>query len=105
HLIGRAASVPVGRPRLHRRGPNARSVTGRERALTAAKIVDETANISRFGSEACFARYAAVAPIPASSRAHSASPTRPGGNPPFDAARHRIAVTHIRLTEGLGQAY
>jgi transposase len=36
-------------------------------ALTAAKIVGETANPARFRSEACYAMHAGVAPVPASS--------------------------------------
>ena len=32
--------------------------------LTAAKLVGETADITRFKSEAAYARYAGVAPVP-----------------------------------------
>ena len=73
-------------------------------ALTAAKLIGETANPARFRSEACFAMHAGVAPIPASSgRTHRHRLAR-GGNRQLNAALHRIAVTQIRL-DGLGQAY
>lgn len=72
--------------------------------LTAAKIVGETANPSRFRSEACFAMHAGVAPIPASSgRTNRHRPAR-GGNRQLNCALHRIAVTQVRL-DGLGRAY
>ena len=49
--------------------------------LTTAKIVGETANVTRFRSEACFAMHAGVAPIPASSGPHPAPPPRPRRQP------------------------
>lgn len=74
-------------------------------ALTAAKIVGETANVARFRSEACFAMHAGVAPVPASSgRTHRHRLAR-GGNRQLNAALHRIAITQIRLPDSLGQAY
>ena len=72
--------------------------------LTAAKLVGETANPSRFRSEACFAMHAGVAPIPASSGKTNRHRLARGGNRQLNAALHRIAVTQIRLN-GLGQAY
>ena len=73
--------------------------------LTAAKIVGETAGVSRFTSEAAFARHAGIAPIPvwSGSTAGRVRLTR-SGNRQLNAAIHRIAVTQIRL-DGLGQAY
>ena len=73
-------------------------------ALTAAKIVGETANASRFRSEACFAMHAGAAPIPASSGRTNRHRLARGGNRQLNAALHRIAVTQIRLG-GLGHAY
>jgi transposase len=73
-------------------------------ALTAAKILGETANPTRFRSEACFAMHAGVAPIPASSGRTNRHRLARGGNRQLNAALHRIAVTQIRLG-GLGQAY
>ena len=73
-------------------------------ALTAAKIIAETANPGRFRSEACFAMHAGVAPIPASSgRTHRHRLAR-GGNRQLNAALHRIAVTQLRLN-GPGKIY
>jgi transposase len=72
--------------------------------LTAAKIVGETANPSRFRSEACFAMHAGVAPIPASSGRTDRHRLARGGNRQLNAALHRIAVTQIRL-DGPGRDY
>jgi transposase len=74
-------------------------------ALTAAKIVGETANVDRFRSEACFAMHAGVAPIPASSGRTNRHRLARGGNRQLNAALHRIAVTQIRLPSSLGQTY
>jgi transposase len=73
-------------------------------ALTAAKIVGETANVTRFRSEACFAMHAGAAPIPASSGRTNRHRLARGGNRQLNAALHRIAVTQIRLN-GLGRTY
>lgn len=72
--------------------------------LTAAKLLGETANPSRFRSEACFAMHAGVAPIPASSGKTSRHRLARGGNRQLNAALHRVAVTQIRL-DGLGRSY
>jgi transposase len=72
--------------------------------LTAAKLLGETANPTRFRSEACFAMHAGVAPIPASSGKTSRHRLARGGNRQLNAALHRIAVTQIRLN-GLGRSY
>ena len=73
--------------------------------LTAAKLVGETAGVTRFKSEAAFARHAGVAPIPvwSGNTAGRVRMTR-SGNRQLNAALHRIAVTQIRL-DGLGQTY
>ena len=59
-------------------------------SLTAAKIVGETANVTRFRSEACFAMHAGVAPIPAPPAAPTATgwPAAATGNstPPCTAS-------------------
>lgn len=72
--------------------------------LTAAKIVGETANPTRFRSEACFAMHAGVAPIPASSGRTNRHRLARGGNRQLNAALHRIAVTQTRL-DGPGRDY
>lgn len=73
--------------------------------LTAAKIVGEAAGVARFKSEAAFARYAGIAPIPvwSGNTAGRVRLTR-SGNRQLNAAMHRIAVTQIRI-DGLGKAY
>lgn len=74
-------------------------------ALTAAKIAGETANVSRFRSEACFAMNAGVAPLPVwSGNTRGRVRMSRTGNRQLNAALHRIAVTQIRVP-GLGQAY
>lgn len=73
-------------------------------ALTAAKIVAETANPARFRNEACFAMHAGVAPVPASSGRTNRHRLARGGNRQLNAALHRIAVTQIRL-DGPGKGY
>jgi transposase len=74
-------------------------------ALTAAKLVGESAGISRCKSEAAFARHAGIAPIPVWS-GHTAGRVRltRSGNRQLNAAIHRIAVTQIRM-DGLGKTY
>ena len=72
--------------------------------LTAAKIAGETANPSRFRSEACFAMHAGVAPIPASSGRTNRHRLARGGNRQLNAALHRIALTQTRL-DGPGRTY
>jgi transposase len=73
--------------------------------LTAAKIVGETANVTRFRSEACYAMHAGTAPIPASSGRTIRHRLARGGNRQLNAALHRIAVTQIRIPGSLGHAY
>lgn len=68
-------------------------------ALTAAKIVAETANVSRFATEARFAMHAGVAPLQASSGASHRHRLNRRGNRQLNAALHRIAVTQVRIHE------
>jgi transposase len=65
-------------------------------ALTAAKILAETAGVERFRGEAQFARHAGVAPIPASSGRHQRHRLDRGGNRQLNCALHRIAVVQGR---------
>jgi len=73
--------------------------------LTAAKLIGETAGVTRFKSEAAFARHSGVAPIPvwSGNTAGRVRMTR-SGNRQLNAALHRIAITQIRL-DGLGRTY
>jgi len=75
-------------------------------ALTAAKLVGEAAGISRFATEAKFARHAGIAPIPVwSGKTQGRVRLTRSGNRQLNAALHRIAVTQIRLTDSLGKNY
>jgi transposase len=75
-------------------------------ALTAAKLIGETAGIARFKSEAAFACHSGTAPIPVWS-GNTAGRVRlsRSGNRQLNAALHRIALTQIRLTDSPGHAY
>jgi transposase len=73
--------------------------------LTAAKIMGEVANATRFKSEAAFARHIGVAPVPdwSGSTAGHTRMTR-SGNRQLNAAVHRIALTQMRRG-GVGRDY
>ena len=66
-------------------------------ALTAAKLLAETAGVARFASDAKLARLAGVAPIPASSGKRNRHRLDRGGNRQLNCAVHRIAVTQSRI--------
>lgn len=73
--------------------------------LTAAKLVGESAGITRFKSEAAFARHAGIAPIPVwSGNTKGRVRLTRSGNRQLNTAIHRIAVTQIRM-DGLGKTY
>ncbi|MGJ6127270.1 IS110 family transposase [Mycolicibacterium sp. Y3] len=73
--------------------------------LTAAKLIAEAANMDRFRSEAAFARYTGVAPLPLSSGSTTGRVRLSrSGNRACNAAIHRIAIVQIRLN-GPGRAY
>lgn len=73
--------------------------------LTAAKIVAEVAGIDRFRSEAAFAAYIGLAPIPQTSGTATVRlrSTR-RGNRHLNAAIHRIALTQT-MHDGPGKTY
>ncbi|HZD79856.1 MAG TPA: IS110 family transposase [Actinomycetota bacterium] len=66
-------------------------------ALTAAKIVAETAQVARFPTEGHYARYAGTAPLPVASGASHRHRFNRRGNRQLNAAIHRIAVTQLRI--------
>jgi transposase len=68
-------------------------------ALTAAKILAETAGIQRFSTDAKLARLAGVAPIPASSGKNNRHRLDRGGNRQLNCALHRIAVVQGQTHE------
>lgn len=63
-------------------------------ALTAAKLVGETAGVARFRSRAAFAHHNGTAPIPVWSASVRHRLNR-GGNRQLNAALHRIAITQL----------
>jgi transposase len=74
-------------------------------ALTAAKIMGETALVTRFTGEAAFVQHAGLAPVPHWSGRTAGRMRRPKyGNRQLNSAIHRIAVTQLRL-HGPGRDY
>ena len=65
--------------------------------LTAARIVGEVGDISRFASDAKLARLAGIAPIPVSSGMRDRHRLDRGGNRKLNCAFHRLAVNQGRL--------
>jgi transposase len=65
-------------------------------ALTAAKIVGETAGVGRFRSRHAYARHNGSAPIPVWSGNPSRHRLNRGGNRQLNAALHRIVITQLR---------
>ena len=64
--------------------------------LSAARIIGETGDITRFASDAKLARLAGVAPIPVSSGMRDRHRLDRNGNRRLNCALHRIAVTQGR---------
>lgn len=73
-------------------------------ALTAAKILGETAGASRFATKAKFARWNGTAPVPVWSGNYVRFRLHRGGNRQVNAALHRIAITQAGRPT-LGRAY
>lgn len=73
-------------------------------ALTAAKLLAETADIRRFHSAAAFAMHNGTAPIPVWSSNTPRHRLNRGGNRQLNCALHRIAVTQLRW-DGPGRRY
>jgi transposase len=74
-------------------------------ALSAAKILGETAGIDRFANEAKYAMHAGVAPIPVwSGRTEGRVRMCKAGNRQLNTALHRIAVTQLQRP-GEGRTY
>jgi transposase len=72
--------------------------------LTAAKIVGETAGMTRFRSKEAFARHNGSAPVPVWSGNVTRFRLSRGGNRQLNLALHRIAITQMRIDER-GRAY
>jgi transposase len=65
--------------------------------LTAARIVGDVGDISRFATDAKLARLAGIAPIPASSGMRDRHRLDRGGDRKLNCAFHRLAVNQGRL--------
>ena len=72
--------------------------------LTAAKLVGETADVTRFRSAAAFARHDGTAPLPVWSGNVTRHRLSRGGNRQLNVALHRIAITQLQRP-GRGQDY
>jgi transposase len=68
-------------------------------ALTAAKLLAETAQVGRFPTEGHFARYAGTAPLPVASGANHRHRFNRHGNRQLNVAIHRITITQLRIHE------
>jgi transposase len=65
--------------------------------LSAAKLVGETAGVTRFADRGAFARHNGTAPVPVWSGNTTRHRLNRGGNRQLNAALHRIAITQMRL--------
>jgi transposase len=88
---------------VHELGPALLGIPGCG-ALTAAKIIGETAGAGRFRSKAAYARWNGTAPIPVWSGNPNRFRLNRGGNRQVNAALHRIAITQAGRPT-LGRAY
>ncbi|WP_454561885.1 IS110 family transposase [Mycobacterium haemophilum] len=96
-IVGLSAEIDALKRRIAVRvraeAPSLLKITGCAE-LTAAKLVGETAGVFRFRSEAAFASYAGVAPIPRwSGRTKVRVRAIRSGNRQLNAAVYRIALT------------
>ena len=65
-------------------------------ALTATKIIGETAGVQRFHSKHAYARHNGTAPLPVWSSNRTRHRLSRTGNRQLNAALHRIALTQAR---------
>jgi len=72
--------------------------------LTAAKLLGETADITRFRSKEAFARFTGTAPVPVWSGNVARFRLSRTGNRQLNVALHRIAITQMRIDQR-GRAY
>jgi len=81
---------------MHQLAPSLLSLPGCA-GLSAAKLVAETADVSRFRSSAAYAMHNGTAPIPVWSGNQERHRLNRGGNRQLNVALHRIAITQMRL--------
>lgn len=87
------------RPQVEKLAPNLTALLGAG-VLTAAKILGEVGDITRFRGPATFARHNGTAPIPVWSANEGRQRLNRGGNRQLNVALHRIAITQARLHQG-----
>jgi transposase len=110
-LLGRVREVTMRINELERQiralvtelAPNLLELDGCA-ALGAAKLIGETAGITRFRTAAQYAMHNGSAPIPVWSGTHERHRLNRGGNRQLNAALHRIAITQMRVG-GRGESY
>ena len=110
-LLGRVREVTLRINELERQiralitelAPNLLELDGCA-ALGAAKLIGETAGITRFRTAAQYAMHNGSAPIPVWSGTHERHRLNRGGNRQLNAALHRIAITQMRVG-GRGEFY
>jgi transposase len=74
-------------------------------AITALCLIGRTGPASRFPTTDAFATYAGVAPIEVASGERTRHRLSRRGDRQLNSAIHLIAVTQVRMTNGLGRGY
>ncbi|MBB5776758.1 transposase [Nonomuraea jabiensis] len=87
------------KPLVQTRLPRLMTIVG-VNVVTAAKLLGEVGDITRFRSSAAFARHNGTAPIPVWSGNDDRHRLNPGGNRQLNTTLHRIAITQARCHEG-----
>jgi transposase len=106
-IVGHARQLTIRETELEREitvlvrqlAPNLLELIG-VGALTAAKIVAETADVTRFKSKDAYARHNGTAPLPVWSGNRERHRLSRTGNRQLNAAIHRIAITQMRCHPG-----
>jgi transposase len=87
------------KPLVQARVPRLMAIVG-VNVVTAAKLLGEVGDITRFRSSAAFARHNGTAPIPVWSGNDDRHRLNRGGNRQLNTTLHRIAITQARCHEG-----
>ena len=74
-------------------------------AITAAKIIGETADITRFTSSSAYARHNGTAPLPVWSANHQHHRVSRVGNRQLNSALHIIAIVQVRCHPGAKELF
>jgi transposase len=74
-------------------------------AVTAARLIGRTGRPSRFPSPAAYANYTGTAPIEVASAERTRHRLSRTGDRQLNSALHTIAITQIRVSRSLGNAY